>query len=99
MCPGPPSDLGDGRDGALSEPHEYHLVLGVQSGLPGQAESPVQLAAQAGVTYKTAWYMLKRIRMARGQRDAKYRLNGVIEFDDVYFESPTTGKKRGRSTE
>ncbi len=31
--------------------------------------SAVQLAAQLGTTYKTAWYMLKRIRAAMGQRD------------------------------
>lgn len=61
--------------------------------------SAVQLAAQAGVTYKTAWYMLMRIRAAMGQRDAEHRLEGVIEFDDAYFGGPTTGKKRGRSTE
>lgn len=61
--------------------------------------SAVQLSAQLGVTYKTAWYMLKRIRTAMGQRDAAYLLGGVIEFDDAYFGAPTIGKKRGRGTE
>ena len=61
--------------------------------------SAVQLSHQVGVTYKTAWYMLKRIRTAMGQRDAMHKLEGIIEFDDAYFGGPTTGKKRGRGTE
>jgi len=60
--------------------------------------SAVQLAIHTGVTYKTAWYMLKRIRMAMGQRDVEHRLGGAIEFD-AYFGGPTAGEKRGRGTE
>ena len=58
--------------------------------------SAVQLAAMIGTTYKTAWFMLKRIRIAMGQRDEAHQLDGVIEFDDAYFGGPTAGKKRGR---
>lgn len=61
--------------------------------------SAVQLAAMLGTTYKTAWFMLRRIRIAMGQRDETHQLCGVIEFDDAYFGGPTTGKKRGRGTE
>ena len=61
--------------------------------------SAVQLEAMLGMTYKTAWFMLSRIRSAMGQRDETHQLNGVIEFDDSYFGGPTTGKKRGRGTE
>jgi len=61
--------------------------------------SAVQLKDMIGVTYKTAWYMLARIRKAMVQRDAKHMLGGEIEFDDAFFGSPTTGKKRGRGTE
>ncbi len=61
--------------------------------------SAVQLAVQLGTTYKTAWYMLKRIRAAMGQRDRTHHLSGIIEFDDAYFGGPVTGKKRGRGTE
>ena len=61
--------------------------------------SAVQLAAMLGTTYKTAWSMLRRIRIAMGQRDETHQLCGVIEFDDAYFGGPTTGKKRGRGTE
>lgn len=61
--------------------------------------SALQLCAALDVTYKTAWYLLKRIRSAMGQRDKDYLLSGVIEFDDAFIGSPTVGKKRGRGTE
>lgn len=61
--------------------------------------SAVELQARLGVTYKTAWYLLHRIRQAMGRSDDQHRLDGVIEFDDAFFGGPTTGKKRGRGTE
>ena len=61
--------------------------------------SAVQLMKMIGLTYKTAWYMLVRIRAAMGQRDANHQLSGDIEFDDSYFGGPTVGQKRGRGTE
>jgi len=61
--------------------------------------SAVQLMSMIGSTYKTAWYMLVRIRAAMGQRDARHQLSGNIEFDDAYFGGPTVGQKRGRGTE
>ena len=72
----------------------FYLVCTDKRGI-----SAVQLSAQLGVTYKTAWYMLKRIRAAMGQRDKQHQLSGKIEFDDSYFGGPTAGKKRGRGTE
>ena len=61
--------------------------------------SAIQLSNQIGVTYKTAWSMLRRIRSAMGQRNAAHLLSGVVEFDDAYFGGPTVGGKRGRGTE
>lgn len=52
-----------------------------------------------GTTYKTAWSMLRRIRIAMGRRDETHQLCGIIAFDDAYFGGPTVGKKRGRGTE
>ena len=72
----------------------FYLVCQDKRGI-----SAVQLSSQLGTTYKTAWYMLKRIRSAMGQRDKKHQLSGVIEFDDSYFGGPTVGRKRGRGTE
>lgn len=61
--------------------------------------SATQLTNLIGVTYKTAWGMLRRLRLAMGQRDAAYMLSGVVEFDDAYFGGPKAGSKRGRGTE
>lgn len=61
--------------------------------------SAVQLSRTLDVTYKTAWYIIKRIRCAMKQRDINYLLLGTIEFDDTYIGDPTVGKKRGRGTE
>ena len=72
----------------------FYLVFQDKRGI-----SAVQLSAQIGVTYKTAWSMLRRIRSAMGQRDKKHILTGVAEFDDAYFGGPTAGGKRGRGTE
>lgn len=61
--------------------------------------SATQLANLIGVTYKTAWGMLWRLRSAMGQRDSTHMLSGVVEFDDAYFGGPKAGGKRGRGTE
>ena len=42
--------------------------------------SAVQLQSMVSVTYKTAWYMLARIRKAMGQRDDIHQLSGIVEF-------------------
>ena len=61
--------------------------------------SAVTLMRTLGVTYKTAWYVLHRIRKAMKCREERYLLDGIIELDDTYLGSPTHGKKRGRGTE
>ena len=48
--------------------------------------SAVRLQNQIGVTYKTTWSMLKRIREAMKTRDDSHQLEGVIEFDDAFLE-------------
>ena len=47
-----------------------------------------------GTAHKSAWFMLKRIRVAMGQQDKTHQMNGIIEFDDAYFGGPTVGKSR-----
>jgi len=46
-------------------------------------------------TYKTVWTMGHKIRRALADRDANYKLAGLIEMDDTYFGAPKPGK-RGR---
>jgi hypothetical protein len=45
--------------------------------------------------YKTVWTMGHKIRKALADRDAAYKLAGLIEMDDTYFGAPKPGK-RGR---
>ena len=61
--------------------------------------SAVTLMRTLGVTYKTAWYILHRIRKAMKCREERYLLDGIVELDDTYLGAPTHGKKRGRGTE
>ena len=61
--------------------------------------SAVTLMRTLGVTYKTAWFMLHRIRKAMKCREERYLLDGIVELDDTYLGAPTHGKKRGRGTE
>ena len=57
--------------------------------------SALALAGKIEVSYKTAWYMLYRIRKAMEMRDNQYALGGIIEFDDSYFGAKIKGV-RGR---
>ena len=49
--------------------------------------------------YKTAWMMAHKIRKALADRDARYRLAGLIEMDDAYFGQRKEPGKRGRGSE
>ena len=57
------------------------------------------LSKELGISYKTAWLTLHKIRHAMGLRDSQYLLAGIIELDDAFFGAPTEGGKRGRGTE
>jgi hypothetical protein len=56
--------------------------------------SALRLKGELGVCYTTAWTMLHKIRKAMGERDAKYRLAGLVEVDDSYFGGPKNGEGR-----
>lgn len=49
--------------------------------------------------YRTAWLMAHKIRKALADRDAKYKLGGLIEMDDAYFGERQVSGKRGRGAE
>jgi transposase-like protein len=44
-------------------------------------------------SYKTAWLMGHKIRKAMGDRDAPYKLAGLVEMDDSYFGGSKPGKE------
>jgi len=52
--------------------------------------------------YNTVWSLMHRIRLAMGNRDALYTLEGMIEFDEAYFEIATPDGiklKRGKGSQ
>jgi hypothetical protein len=60
--------------------------------------SAMELMRQLHVGYKTAWYVLHRIREAMAKADENCLLQGIVEFDDTYFGGTKPGGKRGRGT-
>ena len=61
--------------------------------------SATLLAKELGISYKSAWFMLHRIRKAMKDRDSQYLLDGLVEMDDAYFGAKKEGSKRGRGTD
>jgi len=49
--------------------------------------------------YRTIWLMAHKIRKAMAERDAKYRLAGLVEMDESFFGPSDRGGKRGRGSE
>ena len=45
----------------------------------------MELAAKLGVRYTTAWYVLRRLRIAMSQREEQYLLNGEVDVDDMFL--------------
>lgn len=63
-----------------------------------RGSSATFLSKEIGVPYKTAWFLLHRLRSAMGQRDSEYVLSGIIDMDDTYFGGGPKSGKRGRGT-
>jgi len=64
--------------------------------------SAKELQHQIRVTYKTAWYINRRIRDAMKTSNDKYKLSGIVTIDEAYFSgrenTSKAPKKRGRGT-
>ena len=56
--------------------------------------------------YEPVWFIMQKIRITMGKRDANYKLQGEIEIDDAFYEVVDSVKKdedwelkRGRGSE
>lgn len=59
--------------------YAINLVLISRKGV-----SAMQLKRELGVTYKTAWRMLKQIRQAMGNKDISKAFEAIVEVDETY---------------
>lgn len=70
-----------------------HLMCASKKGV-----SAHQIHRMFGITYKSAWFMLHRIRHAMGMDEPQDKLNGTVEADETYIGGKRRGK-RGRGSE
>lgn len=71
-----------------------YLVSEAKTGL-----SALALKRQLGVSYPTAWLMHHKLMQAMVERDALYKLTGIVQVDDAYLGGERTGGKAGRGSE
>lgn len=57
-----------------------------------------QIHRMLGVTYKSAWFMMHRLRFAMTQTPMQEKLKGVVEVDETYIGGKAKGK-RGRGAD
>ena len=60
--------------------------------------SSIELSKAIGVTQKTAWYLLHKIRYMLEHRNSDNQLRGTVEVDETYVGGKKKGK-RGRGSE
>ena len=60
--------------------------------------SSIELSKAIGVTQKTAWYLLHKIRYMLKHRNSNNQLRGIVEVDETYVGGKKKGK-RGRGSE
>jgi transposase-like protein/predicted RNA-binding Zn-ribbon protein involved in translation (DUF1610 family) len=63
-----------------------------------RGKSSLSLSKELNIHYSKAWAMVHKIRTAMSERDAAYKLAGLVEVDEAYFGGPKHGGKKGRGT-
>jgi transposase-like protein len=70
--------------------YTFYLVLTARKGI-----SSLQLAKEIGITQKSAWFLLQRIREACGKKDDEDQdgfLQGIVEADETYIGGKEANK-------
>jgi transposase-like protein len=58
--------------------------------------SSLQLAKEIGVTQKSAWFMLQRLREAMSAPDSIDKLRGIVELDECFIGGKEGNKHEGK---
>lgn len=71
--------------------YAMYLLVTARKGI-----SSMQLAKEIGVTQKTAWFMLGRLREACSAPDSIDKLKGIIEIDEAFFGGKEANKHESK---
>lgn len=85
------------EDSPLSLQKWFYAIYLVTAHEKGIAST--QLAKNLGITQKSAWHMLYRIRYAMSSKDFNKPFNGIVAADETYIDDKKKGDERGRGSE
>jgi len=88
--------VGTVMEGTKTKLRKWYFALYLMT-IDKRGISSKQLERELRVTYKTAWYIHKRIREAMDQAEGKYKLEGFVAVDEGFFtgrEEPETVDSR-----
>ncbi len=72
----------------------YWLIYHMAMNKVGVSVAEMRRLLEIG-SYQTAWSMAHKVRKAMGDRDARYRLAGLVEMDESFFGPKGTRPGRG----
>ena len=71
--------------------YAMYLLVTARKGI-----SSLQLAKEIGVSQKSAWFMLQRLREACSSPDNIDKLKGIIEIDEAFFGGKEKNKHQSK---
>ncbi len=74
--------------------YAFHLLCASKKGI-----SAHQMHRMLGVTYKSAWFMMHRVRYAMTQEPLSSKLDGIVEIDEAYIGGKRRKKNQASNTQ